>query len=45
MAVQEHTGSHYMAIHMLEGFLPDAEIRNVHIGGPAARPAAKHAPG
>jgi NitT/TauT family transport system substrate-binding protein len=37
MAVQEHTGSHYMAIHMLEGFLPNAEIKAVHIGGPAAR--------
>ena len=37
MAVQAHTGSHYMAIHMLEGFLPNNEIETVHIGGPEAR--------
>lgn len=37
VAVQEHTGSHYMAIRMLEGFVPKDEIRAVHIGGPEAR--------
>lgn len=37
VAVQDHTGSHYMAIHMMEGFVPDAEIRTVHVGGPLAR--------
>ena len=37
VAVQEHTGSHYMAIRMMEGFVPRDEIRTVHVGGPAAR--------
>ena len=37
MAVQEHTGSHYMAIHLLEGFAAKDEIRTVHVGGPEAR--------
>jgi NitT/TauT family transport system substrate-binding protein len=37
MAVQQHTGSHYMAIHMLEGFVPNSEIQTVHVGGPEAR--------
>jgi NitT/TauT family transport system substrate-binding protein len=37
MAVQEHTGSHYMAIHMLEGFVDDDEIKPIHVGGPEAR--------
>jgi len=37
VAVQEHTGSHYMAIKMMEGFLPKSEIRTVHVGGPLAR--------
>jgi NitT/TauT family transport system substrate-binding protein len=37
VAVQEHTGSHYMAIHMMEGFIPNADIRVVHVGGPLAR--------
>ena len=37
MAVQEHTGSHYMGIRMLEGFVPKDEIKIVHIGGPEAR--------
>jgi NitT/TauT family transport system substrate-binding protein len=37
MAVQEHTGSHYMGIRMLEGFVPKDEIKTVHIGGPEAR--------
>jgi NitT/TauT family transport system substrate-binding protein len=37
VAVQEHTGSHYMAIHMMEGFVPREEIRTVHVGGPLAR--------
>jgi NitT/TauT family transport system substrate-binding protein len=37
MAVQDHTGSHYMGIHMLEGFVPNDEIATVHVGGPEAR--------
>ena len=37
LAVQEHTGSHYMGIRMMEGFVPDDEIRTVHIGGPETR--------
>jgi NitT/TauT family transport system substrate-binding protein len=37
MAVQDHTGSHYMGIHMLEGFVPNDEIKTVHVGGPEAR--------
>jgi len=37
VAVQEHTGSHYMAIKMMEGFVPRDEIRTVHVGGPLAR--------
>jgi NitT/TauT family transport system substrate-binding protein len=37
VAVQEHTGSHYMAIHMMEGFVPKDEIQTVHVGGPLAR--------
>ncbi len=37
VAVQEHTGSHYMAIHMMEGFVPNEEIKTVHVGGPLAR--------
>jgi NitT/TauT family transport system substrate-binding protein len=37
LAVQEHTGSHYMGMRMLEGFVPRDEIKVVHIGGPEAR--------
>lgn len=37
LAVQEHTGSHYMAIRMMEGFAPKDEIKVIHIGGPEAR--------
>jgi NitT/TauT family transport system substrate-binding protein len=37
VAVQEHTGSHYMAVRMLEGFVPRDEIQTVHVGGPLAR--------
>jgi NitT/TauT family transport system substrate-binding protein len=37
VAMQEHTGSHYMAIKMMEGFLPKEDIKTVHIGGPLAR--------
>jgi len=37
LAVQEHTGSHYMAIRMMEGFVPRDEIKTIHIGGPEAR--------
>ena len=37
LAVQEHTGSHYMGIRMMEGFVPRDEIKTVHIGGPEAR--------
>ena len=37
LAVQEHTGSHYMGIRMLEGFVPKDEIATVHVGGPEAR--------
>lgn len=37
VAVQEHTGSHYMAIRMMEGFVPKEEIKTVHVGGPEAR--------
>ncbi len=37
VAVQEHTGSHYVAIRMMEGFVPKDEIETVHIGGPLAR--------
>ena len=37
VAVQEHTGSHYVAIRMLEGFVPKDEIKTVHVGGPLAR--------
>ena len=37
VAVQEHTGSHYMTIKMIEGFVPRDEIQTVHVGGPAAR--------
>lgn len=36
-AVQDHTGSHYMAIKMMEGFVPRDEIKTVHVGGPLAR--------
>jgi NitT/TauT family transport system substrate-binding protein len=37
LAVQEHTGSHYMGIRMMEGFAPKDEILTIHIGGPEAR--------
>jgi NitT/TauT family transport system substrate-binding protein len=37
VAVQEHTGSHYMAIKMLEGFIRKRDIQTVHVGGPLAR--------
>jgi len=37
LAVQEHTGSHYMGIRMMEGFVPREEIKILHIGGPEAR--------
>lgn len=37
VAVNFHHGSHYIAIQMLEGFLPKAEIRTVHVGGPQER--------
>ena len=37
LAVQEHTGSHYMGIRMMEGFAPKDEILTIHVGGPEAR--------
>src|SRR5262249_37813922 len=37
VAVQDHTGSHYMTIGMMEGFVPRDEIKTVHVGGPLAR--------
>jgi NitT/TauT family transport system substrate-binding protein len=37
LAVQQHTGSHYMGIHMMEGFVPNDEIATLHIGGPEMR--------
>ena len=37
LAVQEHTGSHYMGIRMMEGFVPKDEIATIHVGGPEAR--------
>lgn len=37
LAVQEHTGSHYMGIRIMEGFAPQDEIKTVHVGGPEAR--------
>jgi NitT/TauT family transport system substrate-binding protein len=37
VAVQDHTGSHYMSIRMMEGFVPREEIQTVHVGGPLAR--------
>ncbi|MEZ0364651.1 ABC transporter substrate-binding protein [Mycobacterium sp. pUA109] len=37
VAVNFHHGSHYVALQMLEGFLPREEIKVVHLGGPQLR--------
>ncbi|MEU6646705.1 ABC transporter substrate-binding protein [Saccharomonospora sp. NPDC046836] len=37
VAVNFHHGSHYVALQMLEGFLPRGEIKVVHLGGPQQR--------
>lgn len=37
VAVQIHTGSHYMTIKQLEGFLRREEIQVLQVGGPAMR--------
>ena len=37
VAVQMHTGSHYMAIKQLEGFLKKEDVQVVQTGGPAMR--------
>jgi NitT/TauT family transport system substrate-binding protein len=37
IGVQMHTGSHYMAIKLLEGFLPKQDIQVTQVGGPAMR--------
>lgn len=37
VAIQDQTGSHYTAVKMLEGHVPDNEIVLDHIGGPAIR--------
>ncbi|MFQ5913899.1 MAG: ABC transporter substrate-binding protein [Nitrospinota bacterium] len=40
VAIQDQTGSHYTALKMLEGHVPDGEISLDHIGGPALRTRA-----
>ena len=40
VAIQDQTGSHYTAIKMLEGHVPDDEIVLNHIGGPVVRTRA-----
>ncbi|MFC4563630.1 hypothetical protein ACFO4E_17325 [Nocardiopsis mangrovi] len=40
VGVNEFTGSHYTALHLLEGTLPRQEIRLRHIGAPRLRLAA-----
>lgn len=37
VAVQMHTGSHYMVLKELQGFLPKEDIQVIQIGGPATR--------
>lgn len=37
VAIQHATGSHYMTLKLLEGFLRRQEIESVHVGGPAVR--------
>ena len=37
VAVNFHHGSHYVALQMLEGFVPRDEIKVVHLGGPQQR--------
>ncbi len=37
VAVQMHTGSHYMVLKQLQGFLPMEDIQVIQIGGPATR--------
>jgi len=37
VAVQMHTGSHYMVLKLLQGFLPKEDIQVIQIGGPAKR--------
>jgi NitT/TauT family transport system substrate-binding protein len=37
VAVQMHTGSHYMVLKELQGFLPKDDIQVIQIGGPAKR--------
>ncbi len=37
VAVQMHTGSHYMVLKQLQGFLPKENIQVTQIGGPAMR--------
>lgn len=37
VGIQHATGSHYMTLKLLEGFLRRGEIEPVHVGGPALR--------
>jgi NitT/TauT family transport system substrate-binding protein len=37
VAVQFHAGSHYVALRLLEGYLPEAKLNLVHYGSPAQR--------
>jgi NitT/TauT family transport system substrate-binding protein len=37
VAVQFHAGSHYVALRLLEGYLPTAKIKLVHYGSPQQR--------
>ena len=37
IAVNFHAGSHYVALRLLEGYLPNEKIKLVHYGSPAQR--------
>ena len=37
IAVQFHAGSHYVALRLLEGYLPKEKIKLVHYGSPQQR--------
>ena len=37
IAVQFHAGSHYVALRLLEGYLPNDKIKLVHYGSPQQR--------
>lgn len=37
IAVQFHAGSHYVALRLLEGYLPKAKLKLVHYGSPQQR--------